>query len=137
MKPNSELDGRSVLIVEDKMMVAIMLEQTFIDAGASDVTFACSIEDAWDAVSRKSFDFALLDIRLPDGYSFPLAIDLFAKGMPVTMHSAHAGIYHSARLPGIVFCPKPATPTELIQAAHKAIYISANPTTVHVQETLH
>lgn len=128
---------RPVLIVEDEFIVALGLENIYRDAGARDVTIVGKIEDAWDAVRNTRFGFALLDIRLPDGYSFPLAMDLFADGVPVVMHSGHAEIFHSARLPGIIFCPKPATPAEIVRASLKAIQFKSVSTTPELQDTLH
>lgn len=126
----------SVLIVEDEFIAAIGLENTFRNAGASDVTHAGTMADAWAAVKEARFDFALLDIRLPDGFSFPLAMELFASGVPVVIHSGHAEIYHSARLPGIIFCPKPATPAQIVSASLKAIQAKANSSEPQLQDTL-
>jgi len=137
MNPHEMLRDRSVLTVEDEFIVAVGLENTFRNAGAGDVTIVGTVADAWDEVRKTRFDFALLDIRLPDGYSFPLAMDLFADGVPVVIHSGHAEIYHSARLPGIIFCPKPATPAEIVRASLKAIQFKSFSTTPQLQDTLH
>ena|SRR6056297_22270 len=131
------MQDMDVLIVEDEFMIALGIEKTFLDAGAQSVSIYGKISDAWSAVTTTHFDFALLDIRLPDGLSFPLAIDLFSKGMPVVMHSGHAEIYDSARLPGIVFCPKPATPSELVRASLNARQFMMNPQASLLEETLH
>lgn len=116
-----------MLIVEDQFIVAAGVEKTFFKAGARNVTIAGSMEDAWKAVNEEDFDAALLDIRLPDGYSFPLALKLFDQGMPVVMHSGHAEIYHSAKLPGVIFCPKPATPAEVIDSVLRAQKLKDTP----------
>ena len=136
---NSEalLSDLSVLIVEDEFIAAVGLESTYRSAGAADVTIVGTIADAWDEVRKSRLDFALLDIRLPDGISFPLAMDLFADWVPVIMHSGHAEIYHSARLPGIIFCPKPATPAEIIRASLKAIQFKSYPNSAQLEDTLH
>ena len=118
------LEDLSMLIVEDQFIVAVGIEKTFRDAGARNVRIAGTMEDAWAAIKEEDFDAALLDIRLPDGYSFPLALKLFGDGMPVVMHSGHAEIYHSAKLPGIIFCPKPATPVEVVDSVIKAQRLS-------------
>lgn len=118
------LEDLSLLIVEDELVIAFGIEKTFRKAGARNVTIARTMEEAWAAVKAQEFDAALLDIRLPDGHSFPLALKLFSQGMPVVMHSGHAAIYHSAKLPGIIFCPKPATPDEIIDSVLKAQRLS-------------
>ncbi|MEM7779647.1 MAG: response regulator [Pseudomonadota bacterium] len=135
--PQKPLADMSMLIVEDQFLVAVGIEKTFRLAGASDVTLVGNMEDAWEAVANEHFDAALLDIRLPDGYSFPLAIELFSKGMPVVMHSGHAEIYHSARLPGVIFCPKPATPAEIVRSVLKAKQFMLFPESPILEETLH
>ena len=137
MNSEAMLRDRSVLIVEDEFIVAVGLESIFRGAGASDVTVKGSMADAWDAVRSARYDFALLDIRLPDGYSFPLAMNLVADEVPVVIHSGHAEIYHSARLPGIIFCPKPATPAEIVRASLKAIQFNGASKVAQLQDTLH
>ncbi|UAB77923.1 response regulator [Erythrobacter sp. SCSIO 43205] len=137
MNVETTLRDRSVLIVEDEFIVAVGLENTFRKAGVSDVTVIGNMADAWDAISNAKFDFALLDIRLPDGYSFPLAMNLMAQDVPVVIHSGHAEIYHSARLPGIIFCPKPATPAEIVRASMKAIQFNGVSKSAYLQDTLH
>ena len=137
MTAEAMLRDLSVLIVEDEFIVAVGLESTFRNAGASDVTIVGNMADAWDAIKSARFDFALLDIRLPDGYSFPLAMNLIADDVPVVIHSGHAEIYHSARLPGIIFCPKPATPAEIVRASFKAIQFNGVSGTDQLQDTLH
>lgn len=133
----SILDGMSVLVVQDEMMAGLGLKKTFCNAGAYEVTLVGSVEDAWDALARAQFDLAILDLHLPDGYSFPLAIDLYSKGLPVLMPSPVDDIRQSPRLPGIVFCPKPATPTEIMHAAHKAINLTSFAPAAQLLETLH
>ena len=126
-----------MLIVEDEFLVAIDIEMTLRNAGASDVAIVANVEDAWDALKNTSIDAALLDIRLPDGYSFPLAMHLYSHAVPVVMHSGHAELYHSAKLPGIMFCPKPATPAEIVASILKAQQFARLPQSTLLEETLH
>lgn len=137
MNSETMLCDLSVLILEDELITALGLEKTLRNAGAKDVKIARTLADAWGAVKSTSFDFALLDIRMPDGYSFPLAMDMFADGVPVVMHSGHPEIHHSARLPGIIFCPKPATPAEIVRASLKAIQFKGVSEKSELQDTLH
>lgn len=114
-----------MLIVEDQFIVAAGIEKTFKDAGARDVTLVGNMRDAWETVRSVSFDAALLDIRLGDGLSFPLAMHLFTQKIPVVIHSGHAEIYHAVELPGAVFCPKPAKPQEIVASIVRAKQLAA------------
>ncbi|MEL7189920.1 MAG: response regulator [Pseudomonadota bacterium] len=123
---NQPLSGLSLLVVEDQFIVAVGIEQTFKDAGAQHVTVVGSIEEAWEALRNAHFDAVLLDIRLHDGLSFPLATQLLSDQVPVVIHSGHAEVYHAVELPGAVFCPKPAKPSEIVAATIQAQQMMAS-----------
>ncbi|MEL7198208.1 MAG: response regulator [Pseudomonadota bacterium] len=114
------LKDLSVLVVENEFLLAINLEATMRDAGASKVEMAASLADAERLVEESTFDAAILDIRLMDGDSLPLAQRLIKKGVPVVIHSGHANHAHTALVPEAVFLPKPSTPTEIVRSVLRA-----------------
>ncbi len=115
-----DLDGLSVLVVENEFLLALNLETIMRDAGAGLIELAASIADAAKLIEATQFDAAILDIRLMDGDSLPLAVELIEQGVPVVIHSGHANLGHSQIVPDAVFLPKPSTPTEIVQAVLKA-----------------
>ena len=52
-------------------------------------------------------------------------MQLLSDHVPVVIHSGHAEIYHTVELPGAVFCPKPAKPSEIVAAAMQAEHMMA------------
>lgn len=120
MEINKSLKDISVLIVENEFLLAINLEAIMREAGASNVEMAATVADASNLIANGSFDAAILDIRLMDGDSLPLAAKLIVQGVPVVIHSGHANLGHSQLVPEAIFLPKPSTPSEIVQAVLKA-----------------
>ena len=120
MEVNMHIEGLSILIVENEFLLAISLEAIMRDAGAGRVKMTASIADATALVDDEKFDAAILDIRLMDGDSLPLAAALVDRGVPVVIHSGHANLGHSQIVPEAIFLPKPATASEVVQSVLKA-----------------
>jgi CheY-like chemotaxis protein len=80
------LQGRRVLVVEDEALVAMMMEDGLLDAGAEIVGPACSVSEALAIIERTVFDgglsVAVLDINLEGAAVFPVADCLAAHGVP-------------------------------------------------------
>lgn len=77
-----DLRGRSVLVVEDESMVAMMTEDLLSDVGC-DVTVAMRCSDGLSLARHGSFDVAVLDVNLGGGdTSHPIAQELAARGKP-------------------------------------------------------
>ncbi len=121
-----DLDGLSVLVVENEFLLALNLETIMRDAGAGLIELAASVADATKLIAATKFDAAILDIRLMDGDSLPLAVELIGQGVPVVIHSGHANLGHSQIVPDAVFLPKPSTPAEIVQAVLKARGVSGS-----------
>ena len=74
---------RSILIVEDEPLIAMMLED-FLDSLGHEVVGTCdSVEDAIEKVNAGGFDVAIIDIQLKDGkHVWPVADRLAEEGTP-------------------------------------------------------
>ncbi len=81
------LDGLSVLIVEDEVIINLDLAMTVESFGAREVVPAHSLEEAWAALKDGSFDLAVLDLGLPDGDAMPLAEKLRGDGVEIVFYS--------------------------------------------------
>jgi CheY-like chemotaxis protein len=77
---------KTVLIVEDEPLIAMMLED-FLDALGHKVAACCdNVADALSQVERGDFDVAILDVRLRDGeQSWPIADALADAGKPFVL----------------------------------------------------
>ena len=77
------MPGRSILIVEDEPLIAMMLED-FLESLGHDVVATCeSLEDALVRVRAGGFDLAIIDVQLKDGKRvWPVADILKQDGTP-------------------------------------------------------
>ena len=77
---------RSILIVEDEPLIAMMLED-FLESLGHDVVATCdSVEEAMERVSAGGFDVAIIDVQLKDGKQvWPVADRLAATGTPFVL----------------------------------------------------
>lgn len=84
---------RRVLIVEDEMMLALLLEDTVVEAG-HEVRKAGHLSNAFNLIEAEHFDAAILDVNLDGEKVFPLAVALRARGIPMLFASGYgdAGI---------------------------------------------
>jgi CheY-like chemotaxis protein len=63
-RPESPLAGRRILVVEDEMLVAIMVEDLLTELGCEVVGPAASVADALHLVMLGHLDGAVLDVNL-------------------------------------------------------------------------
>ena len=76
------MPGRSILIVEDEPLIAMMLEE-FLEELGHDVVASCeSVAEAMGHVDRGGFDVAIIDVSLTDGKVWPVADRLAETGKP-------------------------------------------------------
>ena len=71
-----------ILIVEDEMLIAMMLQDIVSDLGHQPVGPVMRLEPALDAALRDDFDLAILDLNLAGKQSFPIADRLLDRGIP-------------------------------------------------------
>lgn len=77
----------SVLIVEDEMIVAMMMEDLLRSLGATEVYICADTHSAIEVVRTKPLDCAILDLRIADGSSMPVADALDQAGVPFLFSS--------------------------------------------------
>lgn len=74
---------RSILIVEDEPLIAMMLEDFLESLGHRVVGTVDNVEAALDHVGRGGFDVAIVDVQLRDGeQAWPIADRLVETGTP-------------------------------------------------------
>lgn len=78
---------RNLLLVEDQLDLAALMEQALGDGG-SQVTHAYSVFDAMGLLETQTYDVAVLDVELRDGVVFPVADRLAELGIPYLFVSA-------------------------------------------------
>lgn len=71
-----------ILVVEDEMTIAFMIEDMLADLGHEVVDLAMRLTDALDAAERLDFDLAIIDVNLDGHRSFPVADILIGRSIP-------------------------------------------------------
>ncbi len=77
-----DLTGIRVLVVEDEMMVAMLMEDMLADLGCVVVGPIYRLDEALDGVGDLELDCAVLDVNLAGQSVFPLADLLRERGAP-------------------------------------------------------
>ncbi|MEA3051664.1 MAG: hypothetical protein QOG72_567 [Sphingomonadales bacterium] len=76
------MTSRSILIVEDEPLIAMMLED-FLDSLGHTVAATCeTVADALARVGQGGFDLAIIDVNLNGERVWPVADRLAAQGVP-------------------------------------------------------
>lgn len=119
-----DLKDLRILIVEDEAVVALDLENTFMDHGAGVVCPpVASRQEALAAIEAHRIDFALLDVALRDGDVWPVAERLAARSVPMAFHSGHAARDEiMARFPDAGLVVKPSHPDLLAETVHSVLH---------------
>ncbi|MEO5628632.1 MAG: response regulator [Thermomonas sp.] len=100
------LQGKRVLIVEDEVLLAMMLEDVFSDAGAHVVGPAATVDQAIALITSEVIDVALLDVWLRDQRSDPIAEILRQRGVPYVLATGYINPF-GAELASAPTLPKP------------------------------
>ena len=77
--------SRSILIVEDEPLIAMMLEDFILSLG-HEVSGSCdSVNSALKEIEKNEFDLAILDVNLKGESVWPVASALREKGIPFVL----------------------------------------------------
>jgi CheY-like chemotaxis protein len=74
--------GRSILIVEDEPLIAMMLEDFVESLGHTPAGTADTVDGALQSVSRGGFDLVILDVNLGGDECWPVADALSERQIP-------------------------------------------------------
>lgn len=85
----AQLDGLSVLLLEDEYLIAMDTEQTLTSFGVAKVTVVNTLEEAASAATAETIDVAILDININGRSSFEVAQRLREKGTPIVFASGY------------------------------------------------
>jgi CheY-like chemotaxis protein len=99
MTDPTALDGLRVLVVEDEMMVAMLIEDMLTDLGCIVVGPAARLDEAIALANGVEIDCAVLDVNLGGQPIFPLADILRASGKPFAFATGYgdAGLREADR----------------------------------------
>jgi CheY-like chemotaxis protein len=86
---NSPLCGSRVLLVEDEMIVAWLLQDMLAELGCVVVGPAATVGQALAMIDAQAVDVALLDVNLNGEMSYPVADALVARGVPFVFSTGY------------------------------------------------
>jgi CheY-like chemotaxis protein len=98
---------RSVLIVEDEPLVAMLLVDFLEELGWTVAAQASSIGDGLARISDTIFDIAILDVNLRGQPVWPIADALKQQGLPFVLASGYDGNQTKGRYPQAAMLSKP------------------------------
>lgn len=99
------LAGKRILVVEDEVLVAMLLEDMVVQLGAVIQGTASNLEDGLALAQLHDFDAAILDMNLGDHDSKPIADVLKSRSIPYLIATGYGG---SAGNPhGVMILEKP------------------------------
>jgi DNA-binding response OmpR family regulator len=111
------LEGLTILVVEDEYLVAKLVCDMIKDNGGVVVGPAPDVTRARSLLAQTPVDGAILDVKLDQATSFPLADSLISDGTPVIFATG----YDTPHLPEIYAdiprLPKPFRQQQLVKLA--------------------
>jgi DNA-binding response OmpR family regulator len=114
------LGGKRVLVAEDEAIVAMLVEDELLEAGAEVVGPAGSVSDALRLIEAAARDgglsAAVLEINLEGEAAKPVADTLAALGVPFLFATGYDGLCDTGGHGTAPVLPKPFDPDELIAA---------------------
>ena len=110
--------GLRVLIVEDEMLLAFMLQDMLAEWGCAVVGPAGRVAKALSLAGSEALDGAILDVNVAGTEVYPVARALAARRIPFIFVSGYADDAFARNLPegqDFVFLPKPFSLKQLIE----------------------
>lgn len=112
----SGLNGRRILVVEDEALIAMLVEDALLEAGAHVLGPAATVEEAMTLFDSERPEAAVLDINLAGQASIPVADRLVAHAIPFVVATGYGAAGLPERHRNVPVLAKPYDPRDLIAA---------------------
>jgi two-component SAPR family response regulator len=86
---DDEIASRRILVVEDEMLIALVIEDVLQSIGSKIIGPAATLEMALKLAGEETFDAAILDVTIRGGKVYPVAELLLARGIPFLFASGY------------------------------------------------
>ena len=113
---NRSLDGISILIVEDEIIIGLMLAKELGRAGSKPIGPVTSVVDAFKQIECGGVDAVVLDAKLVDGSGAALAACLKERRIPFVVVSGYEKENLPEELRDAPFVAKPVSLPALVDA---------------------
>lgn len=132
---NKPLADRSILLVEDDIILSTDLAFALTEAGCKAVVPATANAAALSAMVHYIFDAAILDVNVQNEWVFPVANALDAAGIPFLFLTAYSHNSIPAQHRERPFVQKPHHPESLLDALVELIEGDSQPTAANDETT--
>lgn len=107
------LAGKRVLVIEDELLVALLVEDMLSDAGCIIVGPFGRVQEALAAAKAEMIGVALLDVNVANEKVFPVAYALEERGIPFLFLTGYGEAALPRDRPDWEACAKPFQPDQL------------------------
>lgn len=118
---DSAIADRRILIVEDEILIAMMLEDMLDELGCRVVATVANAADAVAAIEAHPIDAAILDVNLEGGRSFAVADALAGHGIPFLFSTGYGEHTVEAQYPNRPILKKPFSMGDLARALSRVL----------------
>jgi DNA-binding response OmpR family regulator len=112
-----------LLVVEDEIMIAMMIEDMLLDLGHEVVALATRLDQGLELAKTVGVDLAMLDVNLGGGTSFPIADVLSDRGIPFFFATGYGPDGLEERHRSRLAIKKPFTARDLAAAIERIIAV--------------
>lgn len=99
------IQGKRILLVEDEIVIAMMLEDMILKLEGIPVGPASSLQQGLDLARSETFDAAVLDVNLGDGNSVDIASLLAQRQIPFILATGYGSTTPNAHAAPILQKP--------------------------------
>ena len=107
---------RRVLVVEDEVIVAMLIEDMLVDLGYTVAALTTHLDEALTLARTMPLDLAVLDVNLNGQMSYPVADALRSRGVPFVFATGYGAKILPASYSGATTLQKPFQITDLQRA---------------------
>jgi DNA-binding response OmpR family regulator len=119
------LAGKRVLIVEDELLVALLIEDFLVELGCSTLGPCGSVANALVTARSETFDLAVLDVNLAGEKVYPVAEVLAERHIPFLFLSGYGDEAIPVGRSEWMVCAKPFKGDDLATMMSAALTASA------------
>jgi CheY-like chemotaxis protein len=123
------LSDLRILVVEDEALVTMLLQDMLEEIGCKEVTVAMWRDEALDFINQATFDMAILDVNLNGKESYPVADELWRRGIPYSFSTGYEATVLPERHASRSLLRKPYGQADLIAVLRKLLPECSSPRT--------
>jgi CheY-like chemotaxis protein len=120
-KTKGPLTGRRLLVVEDEVFVAMLIEDVLESVGGAVIGPAARVSEALALIEEQNPDGALLDINLGGELVYPVADALARRGIPFVFVTGYGAEGVAAPFKGRPTIRKPFLPAAFVAQVTAAL----------------